>query len=120
MPDRSPAPGVRRLVVPGVLVALLAAGLVAFFAATPREHVAPGCFWWTATTVDRVLPNQSGCLRGWYFPTGIAEAGDQAAFRLLMLIPSHLDCRFRRGDPVVVRFESEFDDGQTVVHVTDC
>ena len=98
----------------------LLVGLAAFVAATPRDHVAPGCFWWLAHTVDRVLPGDSGCLRGWYVRSGLAESPDPASYRLSLYAPEGRTCPFRPGDPVVIRYRAFFDDGRTIIQATEC
>jgi hypothetical protein len=110
---------------PAALLAALLAGAAALagaaYAATPRDHVAEGCFWWLATTVDRVTPGQAGCLRGYFAAGGaLAEGPDSASYRLSFFPPEGGPCPFRPGDPVVVRYRAVFDDGRTIVLVQQC
>jgi hypothetical protein len=110
----------RRRLGAGVAALALLTGAAALLATTPREHVAPGCFWWLASTVDRVLPGDSGCLRGWYVTSGLAESPDPASYRLSLYAPEGRTCPFRPGDAVVIRYRAFFDDGRTIVQATDC
>lgn len=100
---------------------ILVAAAAGFWLLTPRQHVAAGCLWWTATTVDRVGPGQDGCVRG-YFTTGggLAESADPDAQRLSLAEPPGRSCGFTAGDAVVVRYRAVFDDGRTVIQVEDC
>jgi hypothetical protein len=107
-----------------VLVGGSAAG---FLALTPHDHVAPGCWWWTARTVGEVVPDQHGCLRGYVAEGGeLVEPGDQAVLRVPFAYadpdrpPLRGPCPFVPGDPAVVRYHSVFDDGRTIVVVEDC
>ena len=98
---------------------LAAAGLAGWWL-TPHDHVAGGCFWWTARTVDSVVAGQKGCVRGYFVKGGAlatTRAGDEFA---LSLQPANAPCPFRPGDPVVVRYTAIFDDGRTIVVADDC
>ena len=107
---------------------LLAAGLVvAFLVLTPHDHVAPGCWWWSARTVGQVLPGQRGCVRGYVVRGGgLAEGTDAADVRLSLAYsdpdqPARREpCPFRVREAVVVRYHAVFDDGRTIVVVDDC
>jgi hypothetical protein len=107
------------------LLGLTVAGT--FWLFTPREHVASGCFWWTAKTVGETVPGESGCVRGYVvIGAGLAEASDQHAYRLSFLLTepdtesSRAPCPFRPGDAVVIRQHAIFDDGRTVLIIDDC
>jgi hypothetical protein len=132
-PEKPPlSRGPRRHLPARIIVAISAAFVViavagAFWAITPREHVASGCFWWTAKTVGEVLPGDHGCLRGYVVKGGgLAETLDDHAYRLSFLmtepdtVSSRPPCPFRPGDAVVVRQHAIFDDGRTVLIVEDC
>jgi len=113
----------RRTVVAAVLI-LAGLALGAGYLLTPHDHVAPGCFWWTAQRVGDVLPGQSGCVRGYIVPGGaIAEGKDPGDLRLSYsgpLLPQGQTCPFRPGDAVVLSFDAIFDDGRTIIEVRGC
>jgi hypothetical protein len=111
----------------GGLALLAAASVGAFLALTPHDHVATGCWWWTAGQVGNVTPQSRGCLRGWYEPGGeIAEASDPSSYGLAVAYADpdrpvrRPACPFRSGDAVVVRYHAVFDDGRTIVVIEDC
>ena len=101
------------------LLILAGAGLAGWWL-TPHEHIAAGCFWWTAQTVDHVAAGQKGCVRGYYLLGGslaTTRAGDEYA---LSLQPANDPCPFRPGDAVVVRYTAIFDDGRTIIVADGC
>jgi hypothetical protein len=99
----------------------LAAALGVFVLATPPPtHVAPGCFWWTATPVDRASDGERGCFRG-YFVRGGGLA-DSTADPVVIL---HMDlagssCVMSPGDAVAVRGEARYAEGRTAILVDAC
>ena len=133
-PRARPSPTARRLrglpapLLAAIGVALLVSAIAAvFWVVTPTEHVAPGCFWWTAKTVGEVLPGDRGCVRGYVVTgSGLAEASDQPAYRLSFLlaepdtVSNRAPCPFRPGDAVVVRQHAIFDDGRTILIFEGC
>jgi hypothetical protein len=127
-PSRRRRPRPRPSAIAAALAALAAASLVAvYFAATPRNHVAPGCWWWTATTVGAVLPGQRGCVRGYVGTGGELAEGTGAAEARLALASADPDqptrrsaCPFRPADAVVIRYHAVFDDGRTLIVIDDC
>jgi hypothetical protein len=133
VPERQrPSRGPRRHLLARIIVAITVAAVViagagTFWAITPSEHVASGCFWWTAKTVGEILPGDGGGLRGYVVRGGgLAETLDDHAYRLSFLmtepdtVSSRPPCPFRPGDPVVVRQHAIFDDGRTILIVEDC
>ena len=115
------------MVVAGAVVVVVAAAVAAFMLATPRAHVAPGCWWWTAMRAGDVLPGARGCLRGYYRGGGSVAEGPRPADYALAIAYNEPDqpngrapCPFRSGDAVVVRYHSVFDDGRTIAVIDDC
>lgn len=104
----------------GATTVLLAALAGAGYAITPHEHFAPGCFWWSAETVDRVRPGDRGCARGYFIGGALSESVDPAAYRVSLDIPSGRTCRYRPGDAIVVRYHAVYDDGRTIIVVDAC
>ena len=122
-PRRPPA----RLLVALATAALLVAIGLAVYAATPHDHVAEGCSWWTARSVGQVVPGQSGCVKGYAVAGGGLAEGTAAGDIRLALVYSEPDqpvlrqpCDFAPGTAVVVRYRSIFDDGRTLILVEDC
>jgi hypothetical protein len=106
-----------------VCVVLAGAG----WAATPHQHTAPGCFWWTASTVGTVAAGRSGCVRGVFvFGGGLAESTDPGSPVLSLDVSAaagpgpRSSCPFRPGDAVVVGYHAIFDDGRTIIIVDRC
>jgi len=100
---------------------LLAAGLGALALATPPPtHVAAGCIWWTATTVDRAADGERGCFRGYFVRGGgLADsAGDPVV--ILHMDLAGTTCPMSPGDAVVVRGEARFAEGRTAILVDAC
>ncbi|HKA09408.1 MAG TPA: hypothetical protein VKI99_02955 [Candidatus Dormibacteraeota bacterium] len=130
-PPLTTPPRVRRLPT-GLLVAsafmgAAAATAAAFLLATPHGHVAPGCWWWTATRAGDVVPGGLGCLRGYYRGGGSIAEGPRPADYALAIAYGEPDqpkgrapCPFRSGDAVVVRYHAVFDDGRTIAVIDDC
>lgn len=88
---------------------------------TPHDHVAGGCFWWTARPVGDVVAGDGGCVRGYVAPGGgLAESRDPGSFRLSFEQPQYRPCALRPGDAAVFRYHSVFDDGRTIIKVVDC
>ena len=123
-----PRAGRRALAAIAAVAALLvAAAGAAYLALTPREHVAPGCSWWTARTVGEVAAGSRGCVRG-YVRTGgwLAEgtaAGDYSLFMRLAEPDQPITrpaCPFQPGDAAVVRYHAVVDGGQLIVVVDGC
>jgi len=117
----------RRALAAAVAAALVAAGAAAFLGLTPHDHVAPGCWWWTARQAGGVVTGSRGCLRGWYRSGGeIAESADPSSYGLAVAYANpdqpvrRPACPFARGDAVVVRYHAVFDDGRTLVVIEDC
>jgi hypothetical protein len=50
----------------------------------------------------------------------LAESNSSDAFRLSLIPPPGRDCGFVPGDDVVVRARGIFDDGRTLLGITDC
>jgi hypothetical protein len=112
----------KRATLAGIVAGLLLlAGLGALYLATPaRDHVAPGCLWWTARSVDDVVAGYRGCVRGYFAPGGgLADSPDSAADAMKMYVPVGA-CRPRPGEAMVVRGEAIFDDGRTSITVDQC
>ena len=123
-PIRPPGTGV--LVVGLGLVAILAVATIAYIA-TPTTHVANGCFWWTAKTIDKVVAGDRGCVRGYVAVGGsLAESRERSAYRMSFLLSEpdtpvdQANCPFEPGDAVVIRSHAIFDDGRTLLIVDDC
>lgn len=116
----------RWIVVSVAGLAVLAALGGAVVALTAHDHVAPGCSWWTADTVGRVVAGQRGCLRGTFTLGGaLAESADAGSPSLALdpgvrAGPGGHDCRFLPGEELVVRYHAVFDDGRTIVVVDRC
>ena len=115
------------LLVAGAIVGAAVAAAAAFLLATPHAHVAPGCWWWTATRAGDVVPGDHGCLRGYYRGGGSVAEGQKAADYALAIAYNEPDqpngrapCPFRSGDAVVVRYHAVFDDGRTIAVIDDC
>jgi hypothetical protein len=100
-----------------VALAALAAGA---WAATPRAHSAPGCFWWTAQSVGEAVAGSHGCLRGYVRVGGALAEGRGVADYGLSFDSGQHACGFRAGDAVVVRYHAVFDDGRLLLIVDDC
>jgi len=126
---RPPGPG--RLpgwLLAGAAVLVVAVGLIyTFLLLTPHDHVAPGCWWWTAGTVGRVVAGDRGCLRGFYRGgASLAEESGQSGISVPIAYNdpdqqgSRLVCAFAPGDAVVVRYHAVFDEGRTVVVIESC
>jgi hypothetical protein len=106
----------------------VAGSVAAFLGLTPHDHVAPGCWWWTARTVGEVVPDEHGCLRGYVAPGGeLTETRDQSSDVRLPFAYADPDkpplrgpCPFVPGDAAVVHYHSVFDDGRVIVVVEDC
>lgn len=101
--------------------------MAAYLATTPREHVAPGCWWWTARTVGAVLPGERGCVRGYIGTGGELAEGTGAADPRLALAYANPDqpvrrtaCSLHPGDAVVLRYHAAFDDGRALIVIDDC
>lgn len=107
---------------------LLAGGFVgAGLALTPHEHVAPGCFWWTASDVGRIVPGDRGCARGRVVRGGGLAEGTSPGDPILPIAyadpdrpPLRPPCPFSPGDTVVVRYHAVFDDGRTILVIEGC
>ena len=115
------------LFVAGAIVAVTASAAAAFLLATPHVHVAPGCWWWTATKAGDVVAGGRGCLRGYYRGgASIAEGPRPADYALAIAYgdpdqpKGRAPCPFRAGDAVVVRYHAVFDDGRTIAVIDDC
>jgi hypothetical protein len=125
-PRRWARPPLRLIGAAASLLALAGLG-ASFLALTPHEHVAPGCWWWTARTLAEVVPGQRGCLRA-YVATGgaLSEGVEPSAFTLPFAYadpdrpPLRSPCPFVHGDAAVVRYHAVFDDGRVIVVVEDC
>ena len=124
-PTRRRVPG-RLLTVAGLLV-VVGGSISAFLLLTPHDHVAPGCWWWTARSVGKVVVGDRGCLRGFYRGgASLAEGPNESDLTLPI---SYTDpdrpggrpaCALAPGDAVVVRYHAVFDDGRTIVVIEDC
>jgi hypothetical protein len=117
----------QRLVAVGVPVALVAAAAGAFLLLTPHDHVAPGCWWWSAGTVGHVVPGDHGCVRGVFVQGGAIAEGTDPGDPVLSFTYTNPDqpggrpaCAFQPGDAIVVRYHAVFDDGRTLVVIDDC
>ena len=116
-----------RLLLAGLgLAAVLAAAAIAYMS-TPTAHVASGCFWWTAKTIDRVVSGDRGCVRGYVAVGGsLADSRERAAYRMSFLLSEpdtpvdQPNCPFEPGDAVVIRAHAIFDDGRTILIVDNC
>jgi len=128
---RPTAPPSRRLrpvpaLATAIAVVTMGAAVAGLWALTPHDHVAPGCFWWTARQVGDARPGTHGCLRGYVrFGGAIAEGPDPDALALSYSTTNpdtttHRNCPFRPGEAVVVRYHSVFDDGRTLIVIDDC
>ena len=104
-------------------------GAAAVAVLTPHEHVAPGCYWWSAREVGEVVPGQRGCLRGQVLLGGALSSGPESGAGTLKVRTALTDpdtsnprpaCPFKPGDSVVVRYHSVFDDGSTIVVIEEC
>ncbi len=127
-----PKPPVRARVpkrlLAGAAVLIVAVGSIgAFLLLTPREHVAPGCWWWTAGTVGHVVAGDRGCLRGFYRGgASLTEGSSESDVSIPIAYNDpdqqggRLSCAFAPGDAVVVRYHAVFDDGRTVVVIESC
>jgi hypothetical protein len=109
----------------GASIALLAGGGAVFMATTPRDHVAPGCFWWTARTVSQVAPGMRGCVRGYVRPGGLADSRDPSSFALSYstVEPDRTTtrrCPYQVGDAVVARYHAGFYDNRTFIVIDAC
>jgi hypothetical protein len=109
-----------------IAAATIGAATAGFWVLTPHDHVAPGCFWWTAGQVGDATPGTHGCLRGYVrFGGAIAEGPGPDAFALPYSTTdpdttTHRNCPFRPGEAVVVRYHSVFDDGRTLIVIDEC
>lgn len=102
------------------IAALLLGGSAAVaLVVTPHDHIAPGCFWWTADEVGQVVPGRHGCVRGYLLGGALADSTSQGSFRVA-LDESRVRCPFAPGMPVVVRYHAVFDDGRTIVVIDAC
>jgi hypothetical protein len=102
------------------LLILAAAGLGGWWL-TPHDHVAGGCFWWTAKQVGDVVAGDKGCVRGYVtVGSGLAESRDPSAYSLSFDQTQYRACALHPGDAVVFRYFALFDDGRTIIEVTDC
>jgi len=117
----------RRLVAASAAVALAAAAAGAFLLLTPHDHVASGCWWWTARTVGQVVPGDRGCVRGVFARGGAIAEGTDPAEPVLSVAYTEPDqqggrpaCAFRPGQAIVLRYHAVFDDGRTLVVIDDC
>jgi hypothetical protein len=131
-PSGSPARRPRLPASPRLLAAAgaflaVAAVLGAFWALTPHDHTAPGCFWWTATGVGDVSTSSRGCVRGYVRgASGLAEGPAPDDYRLSYALnppdttSTRPPCPFRQGDAVVIRYHAVYDDGRTLLVVEDC
>ena len=106
---------------------MLGGGAAAGFAATPHDHVAPGCFWWTARTVGEVTPGQHGCVRGVFISGGvIAEGGDAGSPSLPIafvdpdVVATRPSCTWRPREALVASYHAVFDDGRTIIVIDAC
>lgn len=106
---------------------LVIGGLGVFLAETPNQHVAAGCYWWTAMQVGDVNPGSHGCVRG-YFSIGgwLSESTDPNAYSLFLSLADpdqparRPNCPFVPRDAVVVRYHAVADGGQTIIGIDDC
>jgi len=127
-PARTPRRTIPRWLVLGILGVLAVVGGVALgFALTPHDHVAPGCWWWTARQVGDVTSGSRGCVRGYTALGGwLAEGKNSQDYALYYSLSNpdtpqiRPDCPFRRGDAVVVRYHAVVDDGQIIIVIEDC
>ena len=111
----------------GAGCAAVAAAAGAFLLLTPRDHVAPGCWWWTARTVGQVVAGDRGCVRGIYARGGAIAEGTNAGDPALSIAYTDPDrqggrpaCPFQPGQAIVLRYHAVFDDGRTIVVIDDC
>lgn len=109
---------------PALAAGLIAAGLVlgavaAAWELTPHQHVAAGCYWWTARRVGDVREGDSGCVRGYVFRGGLGESADAGSPRL-NYDTLGTACPWRPGDAVVARYHAVVDDGRVILQVTGC
>ena len=111
----------------GALAAIVAGAAGAFLLLTPHDHVAPGCWWWTATTVGHVVPGDRGCVRGVFARGGAIAEGTDPADPVLSVAYTDPDqlggrpaCPFEPGQAIVLRYHAVFDDGRTIVVIDDC
>lgn len=110
----------QRLLVALAVVAAVALSATGAWLVTPQEHVARGCFWWTAKTVDSVVAGDRGCFRGYITRgAGLADTADQPAVILRLDLGSSR-CRLAPGSASVVSGQAIFDDGQTLILVDRC
>jgi hypothetical protein len=122
-----PARPTRGVVIAALGVAGVLAVLTVAYLFTPTTHVAAGCFWWTARTIDKVVAGERGCARGYVAVGGsLAESREPAAYRMSFLVSEpdtpvdRPPCPFQPGDAVVIRYHAIFDDGRTVLIVDEC
>lgn len=132
VPEPAPAPARRRrtpgrLLAAGALVAVVVGAVGAFLLLTPHDHVAPGCWWWSARTVGQVVASSRGCVRGVFVQGGAIAEGTGAADPVLSIAYTNPDqpgghpaCPFRPGQAIVLRYHAVFDDGRTLIVVDDC
>jgi hypothetical protein len=123
-PPRRP---LRRLIAAGTVLAVVAAAAGAFLLLTPHDHVAPGCWWWTARTVGQVVAGSRGCVRGVYVRGGEIADGTSPQEPVLSFFYTdpdqpggHPACAYRGGDAIVLRYHAVFDDGRTIIVVDGC
>jgi hypothetical protein len=116
----------RRWLAAGTAGLLVVAAAGTFLALTPHDHVAPGCFWWTARQLGDATSGTSGCVRGYVSEGGgLAEGPSPQAFALSYSTVSpdhttHRNCPYQPGDAVVARYHSVFDDGRTLIVIDAC
>lgn len=116
-----------RALVAGGGCAIVAAATGAFLLLTPHDHVAPGCWWWSARTVGQVVAGDRGCVRGVFARGGAIGEGTSGGDPVLSIAYGDPDqpggrpaCPFQPGEAVVLRYHAVFDDGRTLIVVEDC
>ena len=116
-----------RLIAAGAVVAVVAAAAGAYLLLTPHDHVAPGCWWWSARTVGQVVAGSRGCVRGVYARGGVIAEGTSAQDPALSFFYTNPDqpgghpaCVYHGGQAIVLRYHAVFDDGRTIIVVDDC
>ena len=111
----------RRLLAAAAVLLVAAGGLGAVALLTPPpDHVASGCFWWTATPVDRVQAGDRGCFRGYFVSGGgLADSANAPSAVLHVDFPT-ATCPMRPGDAVVVRGQAVFGEGRTAILADAC
>src|SRR5438874_12708832 len=106
-------PPIGGLLIAGLILATAFAVAAVAYVATPREHVAKDCLWWTARTVDQVVPGDRGCVRGYIAVGGsLAESRDHSAYRVSFLLSEpdvpvdKTACPVGPGDDVAIRYHA--------------